>query len=425
MDSFLAYNNKILVDDLGRFLVPAELPVLEFDIESTEFPPTGHIDRGLRIRTRSLPQRIFIDYGDGSPIYEGDFVSAFFNPLGGGGQPETNADVHHVYADGSRKTVKIWFSHPEKISEIHIISPTKWNWIGEFPLNIMLYDLDVLYLRNIKFEEFPLQLTGGVFKELRIDNITETPINFIPKWIYYSRIATLRLLGGFNLSDLAVSNFEKLVNVQGLEFLSMSNIQADADNIPNNLKDISTLEIISLENIPITEIPTQINNCKQITELLISTFPNITSWGVGIANMPNLKTFRAIRCINITTDIVTGIETSGINRYETYGTYKTVERVNASILSVYNKVVTLASMTVGDTVLRNITWLNGNNLNTLLSNSAPTGTYQAPSGYVQGVSNGTPESALEMIYVLTKQYHWEIRVNTGVGLETITYTKNS
>lgn len=34
----------------------------------------------------------------------------------------------------------------------------------------------------------------------------------------------------------------------------------------------------------------------------------------------------------------------------------------------------------------------------------PTGTYQAPEGFEQGVSNGTPASALEMIYVLTHNY---------------------
>lgn len=432
MEQFLSYNNKILVDDSGRFLVPAEPPALEFEIESTEFPPTGHVNRRLAFYTRSLPQRIYIDYGDGSPIYEGDFVSSNFNPLGGGGQPVTNADAVHIYPDGSRKTVKIWFSHPEKISRIYITSPSKQNWVGEFPLNISLYDLDVLELRQTKFDEFPLQLTGGVFRNLTLESITLTPINFIPKWIYNSRITTLSLLGGFNLSDLAVSNFEKLVNVQGLRNLYMNGIQANAANIPNTLKDIPTLRLLNLGNTPITEIPAQLNNCKQITDLAMGyrtenssgANPNITSWGVGIANMPNLKTFSAIRCVNISTDIVTGIETSGVNNYQTNGSYRTVERVNASILSAYNKVVALASMAVGNTVLRNITWVNGGAISTI-SNSAPTGTYQAPSGYIQGSDNGTPASALEMIYVLTKQYYWTITVNNGIGNAVTTYNRLS
>lgn len=40
----------------------------------------------------------------------------------------------------------------------------------------------------------------------------------------------------------------------------------------------------------------------------------------------------------------------------------------------------------------------------------PTGTYQAPSGFEQGVSNGTPTSQMEKVYVLTHNYSqtWNI-----------------
>ena len=47
----------------------------------------------------------------------------------------------------------------------------------------------------------------------------------------------------------------------------------------------------------------------------------------------------------------------------------------------------------------------------------PTGTYQAPSGFEQGVSNGTPASQMEKVYVLTHNYSqtW----NIYGGLSTI------
>lgn len=58
-------------------------------------------------------------------------------------------------------------------------------------------------------------------------------------------------------------------------------------------------------------------------------------------------------------------------------------------------------------------------------NHRPSGTYQAPEGFEKGVSDGTPGSAMEMIYVLVNNYKWTFviapeagNVNTNPG-ETI------
>ena len=45
------------------------------------------------------------------------------------------------------------------------------------------------------------------------------------------------------------------------------------------------------------------------------------------------------------------------------------------------------------------------------TNGAVTGTYQAPAGFVLGVSDGTPASAKEEIYVLVNNYDWTITYN--------------
>jgi hypothetical protein len=44
-------------------------------------------------------------------------------------------------------------------------------------------------------------------------------------------------------------------------------------------------------------------------------------------------------------------------------------------------------------------------------NAAPSGTYQAPAGFVLGVSDGTPASAKEKVYVLVNNYSWTITMN--------------
>lgn len=45
------------------------------------------------------------------------------------------------------------------------------------------------------------------------------------------------------------------------------------------------------------------------------------------------------------------------------------------------------------------------------TNAAPSGTYQAPAGFSLGVSDGTPASAKEQLYVLVNNYNWTITFN--------------
>lgn len=45
------------------------------------------------------------------------------------------------------------------------------------------------------------------------------------------------------------------------------------------------------------------------------------------------------------------------------------------------------------------------------SNAAPSGTYQAPAGFVLGSNDGTPASAKEQVYVLVNNYAWTITTN--------------
>ena len=47
------------------------------------------------------------------------------------------------------------------------------------------------------------------------------------------------------------------------------------------------------------------------------------------------------------------------------------------------------------------------------NNAAPTGTYQAPPGFILGVSDGTPTSQLEKVYVLVWNYNWVVTYFDG------------
>jgi hypothetical protein len=50
-------------------------------------------------------------------------------------------------------------------------------------------------------------------------------------------------------------------------------------------------------------------------------------------------------------------------------------------------------------------------LNIAGTNAEPSGTYQAPAGFVQGSNDGTPASAKEQLYVLVNNYGWTMTFN--------------
>lgn len=98
-----------------------------------------------------------------------------------------------------------------------------------------------------------------------------------------------------------------------------------------------------------------------------------------------------------------------------HGNNPTVERFDNMVEALYNRTIQhpMASTEDGH---RNqwysvTNYLNGN-FN--IYNRVPSGTYQAPTGFVQGESNGTPASAMEMIYVLTHNYAQTWNITGGL-----------
>ena len=47
------------------------------------------------------------------------------------------------------------------------------------------------------------------------------------------------------------------------------------------------------------------------------------------------------------------------------------------------------------------------------NNAAPSGTYQAPTGFVLGISDGSPANQLEKVYVMVNNYNWTVTYYDG------------
>jgi len=416
MEVFHDLQGRIMYDLQGRIMAKNPIPSIDLEHENKYFPPT--YPTGTRGNTRFTTQdenEIYIDFGDGSPIYT-EVFSGSLNFLG---------ESLYEYDTIERRTVKIWFKYPERIIQIAIA----WQYyIGNFPLNIGLYSLTQFSVQQTRFEEFPINFLGGVFSRITIRNITQQTIYSIPAWIINSRIQNLSLHGGIELDNDATDSIENLMDIQDLETLSLADTKIT--DIPSNFKDKDTLKRLFLGNNPFTEITQNVNDCKKLIELSFGYHGGgywtaggsdlFTSWGVGIANMPELQVFRFDSMHQAPDTLPTGIETAPKCKTIWARTYRTQQRQDIFIENVYNQVISTATMATGEGILRRTTL----RIETRSGGSAlrPSGIYQAPSGYVQGSSNGNPSSAMEMIYVLVNQYEWILYLTdeAGTGVEILT-----
>lgn len=404
-------NGKALISTSGEFLTKASPPNLIFEHNQNQFPPGwgSTQDSGYISFRTSTPNTIYIDFGDGSEVYSEQFEDTV---------QFTASNPIHNYNRTDRYKVSIWFEYPELIKEFRIYFTP---FIGEFPNQLGLYNLEIINIHTARFESFPENFLGGVFNTVYLQNITTSTINYIPSWITSSRIESLRLNLNFDLNDKNTSNLDKLVNIQGLNTFYTSHCNITNNSIPNNWKDISELRTLGLGLNPITEITEELNNCKQITRLIFGIQSGVTgvqqqlhftSWGVGVTDMNNLQALEWTHLINAPATLPTGIETAtNLKTLIARGVYRTQERIDDFVDNAYTIVTNKADITGVNTLLREVYLHIGySNANTLPDLVRPTGEYQAPTGYIQGVSNGTPASAMEKIYVLVNQYDWTVVV---------------
>lgn len=417
MEVFHDLNGKIMYDLEGRIIAKNPIPSIDLEHESKYFPPGISASGDIRIATQGT-NIVYIDFGDGSPIYSQSFSGLLIIPV----------SSLHEYETVERRMTRMWFEYPQSLSLFQLY----WTaFIGNFPLNLGLYDLDRLRIIQTRFDTFPIEFLGGVFRTLNLNRVTNMIITYIPEWITSSRIQDLVLHGGIELDNDTTNSIEKLMDIQGLEILSLGGTKIT--NIPSNYKDKESLKRLFLGDNPFTEITQNLNDCKQLTELSFgyrasywssSGSDLFTSWGVGIANMPELQVFRFDGMHEAPDTLPTGIETAPkCKTIWSRVSGRTQQRQDTFIENVYNQVVSTASMATGEGVLRRTTLrMERYGGGTSTSILRPTGIYQAPAGYVQGSSNGTPASAMEMIYVLVNQYEWTFYVTdeAGTGVEILT-----
>ena len=377
----------------------------------------------------STANSAIIDYGDGVVEthqfyhYGGFFFLAFSSQIGYA--PNTaianyNPIDNHIFQDGNTdlRDVHIIISNANSIFEI--ISSVVF-FYNELPPNMFtLNNLSYLALSYTeKLTSFPYEFV--LLKKittLNLNTIASTLlIQFPTQFLSFPMLSVLSISGVFDFSDLEASN-AKDIAVYGSKLTSLVASACKMSDIPIEWAKLTNLTSLNIDSNNFTKPPDNINFMSTTIQVFSfagghSTNTTITDWNdfSNLINMTNLYYYAAP---NFSTDFPSWISAfTKLRQLNFMDSYLTDTRLTAHITSVYNFIIANASMTG----LASLPF-RGMSINTYYAPSnktpRPSGTYQQPTGYVQGSNNGTPASAMEMIWVLVNQYAhvWTLNPNT-------------
>ena len=328
---------------------------------------------------------------------------------------------YYVYPDGfiKERFVTITFSAPEKVRRIvsnnnqftNTLLPTGMvtlkgiqvidiNGIGGLVLDIPDGFLLLEALNNIQF--------AGIFSTSS-RFYANIPLFFFTKPLtvlaYAGAALGSRSFGESNLDKIALLS-ETLTQLE----LNSNGLQDDNfgdGSLPSNFSQLVNLKIFYLTGNLYTTPPAVLNSITSIETLYIDGMDSLLSYG-DLSALVNLRVLRIVNNGNITTNVPAFFTAFNLKNFSANIAFRTTARLDAHIDSLYNLVIANAPIVgVSTDKLRSVT-ASYNNISGSASQFPPSGTYQQPAGYVQGVSNGTPVSAKEKIWVLVNQYGWAI-----------------
>lgn len=408
----------------GKLVYAKDPMVIELEVRGTCFGAASQ----FTAYSSTSPNEMYIDANDGTGIHtfpitntiEFEKVYFYYQNLA---DPSKIGTIDRSY--NQRRKVRVSFKYPSKINALNIVS---YEIFGKFPEALGNYNFtSQLNLSSILYiDEFPSSFRGVNTNLLSLNLISQSTVTIIPEWIYNSKIKSLAFQNGFSFLNIpSATNLDKLINIVGLETLSIQG--TGANSFPTNWKDITTLKNLAVGNSTFTTLSSNISNISQLEKLTISAgdgsgYNNVfNNWGIGIDLMTNLKTLNYVFCADtLTTNIPTGAENCWkLKTINCGGSLNSIARTDAHLTAWYNCATTYGDITAtSNNKFRGVSF----SIYFQLTNSKrPTGIYQQPTGYIQGSNNGSPFSVMEMIYVLVKQYKWVVTIlnSAGTGSEIL------
>jgi len=374
---------------------------LTFSIQGIVFPKhyaSGDLGGSL-VFGLSQPTTATVNYGDGTVENLVSYPSGSVHII------EFSEDhYHHDYQYVFKSKIVIEFANLKLLKYIRVNNA---ELVGEFPAEVeyAINFEELVLVRTQKLNSIPLGIfKSGKMKNFQTSSATLNKLNKLPDSIFENTLEQLQSNGGFDLSDILVSNFFKINQLKDtLYFLDLRN--CEIEEFPAELAECTELTDLKASDNPITHFPQSIANLPKLTVLYIGDKADVevTSW--PYLNLPKLEQFL--------------IYISNMNLFEV--PYKWVGLKSLSSISVFQFFITtsprfdefiehfytlctsnayldVASVPSGEEYpeqFRNISWGH--------SSLSFTGLKQAPIGYQQGISNGNPQTNGEKVYVLQNQ----------------------
>jgi len=271
----------------------------------------------------------------------------------------------------------------------------------DFPTNLLAFaDLESIVLsQNTGIKNFPTKLKSLV--NLKTFSIFEASINILPISLLNLGIESLNLVSSIDFSrPYSETNFDRINLLQNTLIHLIVRRCTEGNNIPETIAELYKLESLTISFPDSGLLEPKIYNLPNL-----KTFSLPSSSGTGPTSLNNfgfVTTLESLKFISSsnTTDLSGLSPCVNLKNIMIRGTSQnTIEKLRTFVDTLYILVTENASIGTGEGSFREMT-IDCTSFN----GTSPDGIFQAPAGYVQGSSNGTPESLREKIFVIVNQY---------------------
>lgn len=395
-------------------IIQRKVNTLIYQMEGDVFPlsiygtPTGSEEFTF---TSSKPNTVTINYGDGVTISKNFELSGNEYKVGysrSAIQPNWSIPVHtFLNTTTVLRDISFEFQDPEGLTSVRI----GYNRMdGSLPIEIASFpnitEIFYLRIRDIKVvpDKFPKKLVKYTAAE-----ISKIKQPRLPDSLFETSIEEMVISSTYNLGDIIESNFFKINQFKD----SLERVLAHDCNmieLPNSFGECTKMTNLFLRNNYFKEIPTVVNNMVKLDYLQLGGVPLINT------SMPYWSNLHKLRRLGLQfTNINLADIPQSWSKLYTFNYLESTEvlantdqRFDQLVDSFYELVTVNGGITndIGNfggiypKRFRDIAWGH--------ASRAFTGTKQAPFGYVQGASNGTPANQGEKVYVLQNQYNHTI-----------------
>ena len=346
---------------------------------------------------------------------------------------------NHAYDDGMDKerVISMSFTNNVTMTETYRIMmigfpildmPSLINIIISIPGNRTITDIPKdRIMRSVNIERITLN-------EFGVGTLTSIPED----WNRLIKLKGLNLAMSIDFSDTEASNIRKFPSMwPNLEILSLSGGRVRVYPKEwlsfNNLKELylnpgSATSSFDPNTCPAMDEVDRINSSLRVFSHINKWYGSVVSWhpymsGKGLENIDRLDASYSYSNIDVSNLPDYIYEMRSMNAFYMYRNLPTQERCDTFISTLYDKVMGFDYLTMSSVASdgkRNQFY--GLYLSIYLASNPddkrPSGVFQAPLGFVKGVSNGNPQTPMEKIYVLTNNYNqrWVVKPEDTVSL---------